>query len=148
MKKSRHGERGGSAVETAIAMFLALFVVFAIIEAGRMLYTYHAVANAARLGSRYAMVRGSDCAVAGCPVKASDVQTYVRGVTPFTDPAAMTVTTTWTGTAYNRSACDGTTHHAGCTVNVQVSYNYSFIAPLVPRVALTLRSASQMVLTQ
>jgi Flp pilus assembly protein TadG len=146
--KAHLGERGGSIVETAIAMSLALLVVLGIMESGRMLYTYHAVANAARLGSRYAMVRGSDCTVTGCPATASGVQTYVRSATPFTDPTAMTVTTTWSGTAYNGSACNASTHHAGCTVTVQVAYVYGFMENLIPRVTLTLRSTSKMVLTQ
>jgi Flp pilus assembly protein TadG len=142
------GQRGSSIAETAIAMTLALLVFFGIMEFGRMLYTYHAVANAARLGTRYAMVRGSDCTIAGCPVSQSDIQTYVRGLTPLTDPASMTVTTTWTGTDYKGNACSTATHHAGCVVSVTAAYAYGSIVPLVPVMSLTLHSTSKIVLTQ
>lgn len=146
--KLRHGERGTSIVETAITMSVALLIVFGIMEFGRMLYTYHAVANGARLGTRYAMVRGSDCVVAGCPVTGTDVQTYVRSVTPLTDATSLAVTTGWTGTAYNGTACDSTTHHAGCVVSVQASYAFAFMEGLVPQATLTLQSTSKMVVTQ
>lgn len=146
--KARTAERGGSIAETAIVMMLALIVIFGIMEFGRVLYTYHAVSNAARLGTRYAIVRGSGCAVAGCPVTASALQTYVRGLTPLTDPSSMTVATHWTGTDYKRNTCDDTTHYAGCLVSVQVQYSFTFWIPLVATPPITLASTSKMVVSQ
>src|SRR6202011_4519957 len=61
-------ERGSALVEFAIASTVALTMIFGIIDFGRGLYTYHLVANAARAGSRWAMVRGNTCTAAGCPV--------------------------------------------------------------------------------
>lgn len=146
--KSYAAQRGVSIAESAIALALALLIVFGIMEFGRALYTYHAVANAARLGTRYAMVRGSDCAAAGCPATEADIQSYVRGLTPLTDPSSMTVTTTWTGRDFEGNACDSTTHHAGCVVSITAAYAYDSMVPLVPSMALTLRSTSKIVLTQ
>lgn len=143
----RHAERGASMAETAVVMVLALTVVFGILEFGRMLYTYHAVSNAARLGTRYAIVRGSSCAQADCPATSSTIQTYVRGLTPITDPGSMNVTTTWSGTDLRGSACT-TTHYAGCVVNVQVQYTFRFWLPLIPLSPLTLASTSKMVISQ
>ena len=62
-----HHERGSALVEFAIASTVALTLIFGIVDFGRGLYTYHLVSNAARAGSRYAIVRGSACTVAGCP---------------------------------------------------------------------------------
>ena len=54
-------QRGSSMVEFVIAAMLLMLFVFGIIDFGRALYTYHAVSDAARLGSRFAIVRGSKC---------------------------------------------------------------------------------------
>lgn len=44
--------------ESLICVMLLLLIA-GILEFGRALYTYHTVSNAARLGSRWAMLRGS-----------------------------------------------------------------------------------------
>src|ERR1700680_2901035 len=75
-------ERGGSLVEQAFAIVLLLTIIFAIIDFGRALYTYHFVSNVAREATRWASVRGKTCIglAGGCPANVSDVQTYVSAV--------------------------------------------------------------------
>jgi Flp pilus assembly protein TadG len=99
----RHGQRGGSMVETMLVMTLMLTVLCGIMEAGRALYTYHAVANAARLGARYAIVRGSSCTVTGCPATADSIRDFVRSQTLYVDRNGLSVDATWPATAAART---------------------------------------------
>ncbi len=141
----RRGERGSALVEFAIASTVALTMIFGIVDFGRGLYTFHLVSNAARAGSRYAMVRGNTCTAAGCPVTTAQVQTYVRGLAPGIDPNSMTVTTTWPGGA----TCVGAiTNNPGCPVVVTVTYPFKFIVSLLPGFTMNMSSASQMSIAQ
>jgi Flp pilus assembly protein TadG len=136
-------ERGSALVEFAIASTVALTMIFGIIDFGRGLYTYHLVTNAARAGSRYAIVHGSACAVTGCPASSDDIQTYVRGLAPGIDPNSLAVTTTWPG------GCIGAnTNGPGCPVTVTVTYPFRFIVPLLPRFTMSMSSASTMSISQ
>jgi Flp pilus assembly protein TadG len=140
-----HGERGSALVEFAIASTVALTMIFGIIDFGRGLYTYHLVANAARAGSRFAIVRGNTCAVAGCPVTSAQVQTYVRGLAPGIDPNSLTVTATWPGGA----DCVGVVNNnPGCPVVVTVTYPFKFMVALLPGFTMSMTSVSQMSISQ
>ena len=54
--RSRNGQRGASLVEFAIAATVFLTVTFAVLEFGRALWVYNALADAARKGARYAVL--------------------------------------------------------------------------------------------
>ena len=105
-------ERGSSSVEFALSLTLLLTLVFGVLIMCLALYTYHFVAEAAREGARYAMVRGSSCTTysgfsSACPVTSAQVQTYVRDLGfPGISSSKMTVTTTWPTTG---SACTPST---------------------------------------
>jgi Flp pilus assembly protein TadG len=142
---ARH-ERGSTLAEFAIVLTASLTLIVGIIDFGRGLYVYHLISNAARLGTRYAIVRGSSCALAGCPATTSSIQTYVRGLAPEIGQNSITVTTTW-GTS---SGCSGSPFQGpGCLVTVQVSYPLRFIAvPLLPNYTMTVASTSKMIISQ
>jgi Flp pilus assembly protein TadG len=132
-------ERGSELVEFA-AVFTVLFMfLFAIMDLSRALYSYHFVADAAREGTRYAMVRGSTCTSwsTACPASSSDIQTYLKSVPAGINPQSVTVTTTWTPD-----------NKPGSVVQVQVQYSFKPIFPLIPKTALVLTSTSQMVISQ
>jgi Flp pilus assembly protein TadG len=132
-------ERGSALVEFA-AVFTVLFTfLFAIMDLSRAFYSYHFVADAAREGTRYAMVRGSTCTswTTACPAAASDIQTYLKSVPAGINPASLTVTTTWTPD-----------NNPGSVVQVQVQYSFKPIFPLIPKTALLMTSTSQMVISQ
>jgi Flp pilus assembly protein TadG len=132
-------ERGSALVEFA-AVFTVLFMfLFAIMDLSRALYAYHFVADAAREGTRYAMVRGSTCTswTTACPAAASDIQTYLKNVPAGINPASLTATTTWTP--------DNT---PGSVVQVEVQYNFKPIFPFIPKTALVMTSTSQVVISQ
>src|SRR5215831_4743909 len=109
MKRNlRCGEQGQSLLESALSLSLLLSLLFGAIAGGMVLNTYHTLSYAARLGSRYAIVRGSQCSglSGGCPASASDVSDYVKSA-PFIgiDRSQLTVTTTWSAPPQSGSSC-------------------------------------------
>jgi Flp pilus assembly protein TadG len=146
-------ELGASLVEFALSATVLMTLVFGVMAMSMALYSYHFISEAAREGTRYAMVRGSSCSTYGkfttaCPVSASQVQTYVKGLGfPGITASNMTVTTTWptTGSACtpNSSPCD----NPGNLVKVVVSYQLPLSIPFIPNRTLTMTSSSQMVIS-
>lgn len=132
-------ERGSAVVEFAAEFTVLFMFLFAIMDLSRALYSYHFIADAAREGTRYAMVRGATCTsyATACPASASDVQTYLKNAPAGINPGSMTVTTTWTP---NNSP--------GGVVQVQVQYSFQPIFPLIPKGALVMTSSSQVVISQ
>ncbi len=143
----RHAQRGAGMVEFVVAAMALLLLFFGIIEVGRVVYTYHTVSDAARLGSRWAMVRGSSCIAASCPAATSDVQTYVRAQAPLIDTSNMTVSTTWPGNS-TCTVTTGTKNAAGCLVSVNVTYPFHFALPFISTTTVNLSSTSQMIISQ
>ncbi len=121
------GEEGAAAVEMAFALPIFLLFIYGIIEL--------AVADAARDGARYAMVRGS---ASPQPASSSDIATYVKGRLALGAAAQATVSV-----SYNPN------NNPGGTVTVQVSYPFS---PLMPGfgylASMTVSASSQMTITQ
>jgi Flp pilus assembly protein TadG len=96
--RRRRLNRGSCVVEFAAAFTMLFAFLFGIMDLSRALYSYHFVANVAREGTRYAMVRGSSCIsyTTLCPASASDIPMYLKNVAAGINPQAVTVTTTWT----------------------------------------------------
>lgn len=132
-------ERGSAVVEFAAAFTMLFLFLFSIMDLSRALYSYHFIADAAREGTRYAMVRGATCTsyTTACPASATDIQNYVKNVPAGINPASLTVTTTWTPN-----------NNPGSVVQVQVQYSFQPIFPLVRKGALVMTSSSQVVISQ
>ncbi len=141
----QRAQRGTSLVETALVMALLLMVLCGIMEAARALYTYHAVANAARLGSRYAIVRGTACTATGCPATAASIRDFVRSQTLYVDTTSLLVTPTWPG---NPGCTDAAKQGPGCLVVVRVQYQFNWAIPFLPLPSLTMVSTSRMLISQ
>ena len=147
------GEQGATLVEFALSVTILSTLVFCVMAMSTALYIYHFVSEAAREGSRYAMVRGSSCATYGqlpsnCPMSPtatpSPVQAYVRGLGyPGINPNNMAVTATF---AKYRTAgvCNAVTpcNNPGDLVTVTATYTYVLSIPFVPARTLTLMSSS------
>lgn len=56
----RKGERGATLMEFAIGATVFLTAMFAVVEFGRLFWTYNALKDAARRGTRYASIRKND----------------------------------------------------------------------------------------
>jgi Flp pilus assembly protein TadG len=155
-------EDGRSIVEFAFACAVLFGMLFGIVYFCLALYTYHYISEAAREGSRYAIVRGStSCTntpgLANCNATNTQIQTYLQDLGyPAIDAAnRMTVNTTW----YTPSAaqpptwtkCTSTTSPCnvpGSIVNVQVTYTYPLSIPFYGRKTISMTSTSQMVIAQ
>lgn len=139
-----NNEQGQTLIEAALSITLLLGTLFGAMAGGLMLYTYHYLSFAARIGIRYAVVRGSACNSSGgmpdCPnVTSNQVQTYVRGLHyAGIDPNQLTVTVTWPSGSDN----------PGDPVQVRTSYPFSLSIPFVTSRNLTMHSTSQMVISQ
>jgi Flp pilus assembly protein TadG len=138
-------ERGSSLPETAIVMAVLLAVMFGIMDFGRALYTYGFVANAAREGARWAIVRGSKCTLLDhCPAQqgSSDIQTYVQSLSE----GAMNASNIKATLTFPSPSCTSTNNAPGCVAEVTVSYPFTFIAPFVSNLKITMSSTSEMVI--
>jgi Flp pilus assembly protein TadG len=150
-RRGRRGECGTSLIEQAFVLVIVLTILFAIIDFGRAMYTYHFVSNAAREATRWASVRGNDCngIPAPCPASQTDIQNYVKNVSGMAlDPSKMTVTANWVAPPNNSPVCAANIKNPGCVVKVQVQYSYTFMFPFLPAAPLNLTSTSQMVISQ
>lgn len=152
MRSHRHRERGGSLPETALVLAILLAMLFGIIDFGRAMYTYAFVAQLARQGARWAIVRGSQCTVLDhCNATKDDIQIYVRGLSEgATRPTSITVPSASWGACPAGSAA---TNAPGCTVTVTVRYPFNFMLPFMPTTGGTLLtmnmvSSAQMVVSQ
>jgi Flp pilus assembly protein TadG len=150
---TRSDEEGSSLVEFALSASVFFMMLIGIMEMSVLLFTFHFVSEAAREGSRYAMVRGNssytNCPAASspCPTSQSAIQTYVRGLTlAGLNPANMTVTASYSafpsgGTCTPNANCE----NAGNLVTVRVTYAYPLNLPFVRTGTLGLSSHSNTI---
>ena len=145
--RQKNGEAGSALVEFALASIVILTVLFGIIDLGRCLYSYNWLSNSARLGSRYMMVRGINCnplidnypnlsqwgGGTGCPASNADVTALIHSQADGIDWSKVTVTTTCTTNTAGRNTppCGVQGNDPQAFVNVKVTYQFSFITPLV-----------------
>lgn len=140
----KSADHGMSLVEAALSVSLLLTLAFGVIAGGYMLYIYHYISYAARLGTRYAIVRGSSCDNSGgmpdCPnVTSAAISTYVQGKRFLgINTSLMTVTASWPNKTDNQ----------GDPVSVTVEYPFPFYVPFVKGNTVMMNSTSQMVISQ
>ena len=164
------GECGSALIEFALVLIIFLTLLLAIMGFGQVLYAYHFVSSAAKSAARWAAVNGYTCgptAVAGTPfdgscngtggmnngpAKASDIQSYVATMAPpgITSASTRLVTNaSWPTQPNGPTVCKtaATQNMPGCTVQVQVSYIFNFVFPMIgySLSSVTLSSTSEMV---
>lgn len=144
-------------VEFALGVVLLFVLLFGITDFGRALYAYHFLSNAARDATRYAAVRGHSCDLDNsCSIADPDagpadgsnsvVQDYVTSIAPpGIDPAKITTTPTWPGNG--TAACTSVPNDPGCPVQVQISYKFKFLTPIVRSRSIELSSSSEMIIS-
>ncbi len=117
----RNSQRGASLVEFTIAATVFLTVTFAVLEFGRALWVYNALADAARKGARYAVLHDAN--------SIDDVKRMVvYGNTAGTgNPVVDNLSTTNVDVTYPNFGLDQG------TVSVSINnYQFQFVLPLVP----------------
>jgi Flp pilus assembly protein TadG len=162
----RQTERGATLVEFAFVLILLLTILFGIMGFAQALYAYHFVNNAAKSASRWVAVNGSTCNDdASCngsggmnngPASAANIQSYVQARVPMgIDSTKVAVSAAGVTVATSPTICATTWDAPGCTVQVTVSYPYTFLFPLLPAPTTTapcttpgicLSSTSEMVI--
>jgi Flp pilus assembly protein TadG len=153
------GEEGASLVETALASTIFLVMLIGTFQMMLGSYTLHFVSDAAREGTRYAIVRGStSCtntpSLSNCNATADQIKAYVRGLKyPGITSSKLTVTTTWQTASTTKpttwSACgSGTCNAPGNQVKVVATYAFPLSIPFVPKSTFNLTSTSRMVISQ
>lgn len=105
-------------LEFAIVGPIFFLMLFGVIELGRAMFVTHQVANGAREGARWAMVRGD---LSGLAIDEQDVRDRVLNRTTGLDSTELDVSTSWP---------DGN-RAIGSTVTVTLTYNY---VPLVSNI--------------
>lgn len=175
MLKNFAREEGSSLFEYAIIFILFMTMLLGIGNFGHALYVYHFLSHEAREATRWAAVNGATCADdagegsnASCngtggmnsgPATDTDIENYVKSHVPSgIDAGKIKVNQNGDGSSVPFWPATGgcaTTDSAGkpiptkapgCPVQVRVSYDLSFILPLVPVGPLKLSSTSQMVI--
>jgi Flp pilus assembly protein TadG len=143
--KRREHQRGQVLAEFAVCSLALLVMMLGIIDFGRALYTYHLVADGARLATRYAIVNGVAACAGGSP---DPLLAYVTAASPGITAANLTVATTCPGGNTGCSSSAAPYDGFGCLVSVTVTYSFHFIAPLVSILTIPMSSRSQMVIAQ
>ncbi len=136
----------------SLSLLVLLAILFGLIEICLALYSYHFISDAAREGTRYAIVHGSACTNGGasCTVTTDEIQTYVKDLGfPGIDPTAMTVSTTYAaypagGACSPSAACN----NPGNMATVTVTYNFPLAIPFVSSSVIAMSSTSSMVISQ
>ena len=137
---ARRGTRqaGSAILEGALTITAFFMMIFGILDFGRMLWIYNTMGYIAREGSRYAMVRGIN---ATTPATSSSIQTFAAARAIGLDPAAITITSTWTPVGYV-PLFGATANKVGDKVKVQASYTFTTIVPYIPFASVNLKSDS------
>jgi Flp pilus assembly protein TadG len=137
-------DTGDSLVEFALISFMFVMVLAGVVEMGRMVLVYNTIANAAREGTRYAIVHGADQTVSpsgpGNPCTCTDVKTVVTNFASagLINTSAMTITVSYPNGDNN----------AGSPVTVKVLYTYDpFVSFFSSILNTTLGSTSEGVIT-
>jgi Flp pilus assembly protein TadG len=154
MRRHRNSQQGATLVEFAVSLIVILTVLFGIIDAGRALYAYDWVANAARKGTRFMSVRGVNCLKdpsllnGGCPATRDDATNYIKNAngngldTTGINTNQVTVTTSCevAGTSFSLPPCAPTVW-----VQVTVAYEFNFITPFLTHTPWRMQSSSRVI---
>ena len=134
-RRGSSAESGAITVEFALTIPIVMSLLYGFVELSHYAYADIALADAARDGARYAMVRG---ATSTSPATSSSIESYVKGRLTLLDPNSVTVTVDFVPN-----------NDAGSIVEVQLSYPF---VPFMPGFGYigpnTLLASSEMTITQ
>ncbi|NOH79638.1 pilus assembly protein [Vibrio sp. RE86] len=126
-------QKGLTIVEFTIVAVFFMFMIFAIIEGSRYVYSNGALSHVAREGARYAAVRGSQATIdtaraSDAPATSTSVANYVASRSPLN---GVTTSVVWTPN-----------NTPGSQVTVTVSYTFNSFITLFNSVTLTSTATS------
>jgi Flp pilus assembly protein TadG len=160
-RRQLQDEEGQTIVETAMSIIILLTFMFGVFEAGLAIYSYHFISEAAREGTRYAIVRGSSAGTTACTApgpptciaqggsNTGDIATYVKYLGfPGINPGNMTVNSSWSAYA-NGSSCPASPspcNSPGNLVTIVVTYNFPLTVTFVPKKTYAMSSTAAMII--
>lgn len=147
-------------VEFALVAPVFFLLLFGIIEAGRFIVYYETLSNAAREGTRYAIVHGSNsfCPSGPMPPGVSPPISCYDGTGANVEKRVKDSAFGMLGSSVTVWACwgelqaDGTCAESGlgngreAPVSVRASYTYRALIPMVPLPAITVSGESRLVI--
>lgn len=156
-------DEGGSLVEMALCCLVLMPMLFGVIQFSLALYAYHFVSDAAREGSRYAMVRGSlsctntpnldNACSTSYGATSANIAAWVNSL-GYPMAGQLSVSASW----YSYSAdANGHATWAACTsqcsipgnqVKVTVTDNFPLAIPYWKSLTIPIQSSSTMVISQ
>jgi Flp pilus assembly protein TadG len=145
-RRKRKDERGATMVEVIVTLPLAFMVLFGIVEASRLMSAYTTLSDAARAGTRYAIVHGSYRTGGGVdgpsgPGNTGNVADKVKAITTAAGFPVGDVTVL--DTDEEPMYPDGN-NNIGARVRVRVSFTYnSIVLPFVAPLSIPLGSVSE-----
>jgi Flp pilus assembly protein TadG len=126
-KESSNRERGAALVEFALVATTLFTVLFGVIEFGRLLWTHNALKDAARRGTRYAVVRRND---------STSIQA-VKNMVVYGDPNANPVTAkpvvpglATSNVSVEHQNFGGVLLSSRATVSIN-NYKFKFLVPII-----------------
>jgi len=133
-RKKAISKNGAALTEFALVAVVFFILFFGVIDMSRLMLMYHHVGNAAREGTRFAIVHGNTSLT---PASDADIENYIKTHSPL-DPNNVNVYPTW---EYP------TDRKPGSWVSVRVEYPFTFLLPFWFGSPITLTSTSQMVIS-
>lgn len=160
-RRGERGDEGATLVEMALVSAILFAMLFGLFEMTLAFYTYHYVSEAAREGSRYAIVRGATSCkntpnLINCNVSEPEIVTYVKSLGyPGIDAANRMDVTVYTFQAGSPGAMTWTSCGEGMTCNqpgdqvqVNVTYHFPLSIPFWTATTLDVHSTSNMAFAQ
>ena len=147
LQRSRRGRsRAQALVEFALVAPLFFLTLFAIIDFGRYVYYVQILNNAAREGTRYAIVHGSNSyqpagPAPDDPAVTTIVRNYATGV--IGNGSVFVVHSDWRDPA---NVANPPNNNRGHIVKVSVTYAFHSLIPVVPIPPITITGESSLVI--
>lgn len=136
-KSSQNGERGQNLLEFALVLPLLVFVVFGVLDLGRVFFATIGLTNAAREGARYLTLHPDDVDISFVGAKGAAVDEANYGDIPIT---VGDVSVTCTNTDDDADYCD-----SGTPATVTVDYEFDLVLGWIfPTIQLS-RSATMVI---
>ena len=129
----KHSQRGAAALEFGLCFLAFFFIMYGIMEFGRIVASYNILAGATREATRYASVHGSS---SGSLASKDDITALVKKWSVGLDTSLVSVDTTWSpGTG------------PGSTVLIKATYTAKPFTSLITG-DISLQSSSKMIVSQ
>jgi Flp pilus assembly protein TadG len=131
--------RGQALVEFAMSALITLLLILGAVEFSRIMLVYTTLADAARLGARYAITHGTIPGTTGSTDPTAGVTAVVQ---KFLAPGTVNINSATITTSFP----DGATT-PGKRVQVNVSYHYNLLVSSLPMANITLSTTSEGIFT-